>query len=355
MEKAWRNIEALARSRIPAILSDALGFDPKGVRVGPPSGGPSSEGYDLSASVGGKLLLIEVLGRPTPALITHWERVSKAARKRGIPLVVVPFMSRSGRDLCLAHGINWMDLAGNASVRAPGFLIRIDGKPDRYARPGRPASVFERRSSRLARLLLQHPGREWSVRECAKESGLNEGHVSRIVARLVADEFLRKEGKRLRVVDPQSLLDAWREAADFSKHRVLRGHVAARSGEEMLGLVSRRLADAHLKHAATGLGAAWLYDQFAMFRLATLYLREWPSPDQLEQLHFREEPNGANLWLVLPADDGVFDGARVIDGIACVHPVQVYVDLKDHPERAADAAEHLKQGSVLFGAGRGAS
>ena len=148
------------------------------------------------------------------------------------------------------------------------------------ARPGRPASVFERRSSRLARVLLQHPGRKWSVRACAKESGLNEGHVSRIVARLVADEFLRKEDKRLRVADPQCLLDAWREAADFSKHRVLRGHVAARSGEELLGLVSRRLADAHLTHAATGLGAAWLYDHFAMFRLATIFLREWPRPDQ---------------------------------------------------------------------------
>jgi AraC-like DNA-binding protein len=345
------DLEALARSRLPQVLAALFDLDSKEARVAP----ATHEAYDLSAKVGGKSFIFDVLGGSSPALLTHWQRVSSAARRQEIPVMVVPSMSRSGRDLSQAHGINWVDLAGNASIRAPGLQIRIEGQPNRYARPGRPASVFERRSSRLTRLLLQHPGREWTLRECAKESGLNEGHVSRIVSRLVAEEFLRKEGKRLRVAEPLDLLDAWRDAADFSKHRVLRGHVAARSGAELLALASRRLADAHLEHAATGLGAAWLYDRFAMFRLVTLYLREWPSPAQLEQLHFREEPNGANVWLVLPADDGVFDGARVVEGVPCVHPVQVYVDLKDQPERATEAADHLKQNPVLLGGGNGAS
>ena len=30
------------------------------------------------------------------------------------------------------------------------------------------------------------------------------------------------------------------------------------------------------------------------------------------------------------------------DGLRCVHPVQVYMDLKGHPERAAEAAQHLR-------------
>jgi hypothetical protein len=36
-----------------------------------------------------------------------------------------------------------------------------------------------------------------------------------------------------------------------------------------------------------------------------------------------------------PASDDLSD-------IKCVHPVQVYVDLKDHPERAAEAAAELR-------------
>lgn len=342
-------MEALARSRLPQILGDAFGVQPGEVRLGPVVG----EARGLRLRAAGRSFLVLVIGRPTPALLAHWERLRGVARKGEVPVVFSSSMGPTWRGLCEAQGINWMDLSGNANVRAPGLRVRIDGRPPVAVRPGRPASVFERRGSRLARLLLQHPGREWTVRTCARESGLNEGHVSRLVARLVADGYLRKDGKQLRVADPRSLAEAWREAADFSKHQVIRGHVAARSGEELLGLVSKRLADVRIEHAATGLGAAWCYDHFAMFRLASFFIREWPRAEHLEQLRFREEATGANVWLVLPEDDGVFDGVRVVDGVPCVHPVQTYVDLKGHPERAAEAAEHLKQGLFLQRAARG--
>jgi hypothetical protein len=59
-------------------------------------------------------------------------------------------------------------------------------------------------------------------------------------------------------------------------------------------------------------------------------------------MSFREEPRGANLWVVRPVDDGVFEGAAIADGFPCVHPMQVYLDLKSHPERAAEAAGQLR-------------
>ena len=270
--------------------------------------------------------------------------------KQDIPLLVVPYMTDSGREFCAAHGISWLDLSGNANVRGPELHIHVAGKPDQLTRRGRPPSVFERRSSRLTRVLLLSPGRDWSLREAAKASGLNEGHSSRIVARLLNDQFLvRGEGRRFRVRDPQLLLAAWREAADFSSHRVLKGHVAARSGDDLLRLMARRFPAARMDYATTGLAAAWAYDHFAMFRLATFYVREWPGPDELEALGFHEEAQGANLWLALPNDDGVFEGVREVDGIRCVHPVQVFVDLKDQPERAAEASEHLKANPLLLG------
>ena len=45
----------------------------------------------------------------------------------------------------------------------------------------------------------------------------------------------------------------------------------------------------------------------------------------------------------MPNDEGVFQGAVEREGIPCVHPVQVYLDLKDHPERSAEAAEALRK------------
>ena len=94
--------------------------------------------------------------------------------------------------------------------------------------------------------------------------------------------------------------------------------------------------------SCTGLSAAWQLTHFAAFRIATFFVEESLSPDLSEQLGFREEPRGANLWLVIPNDAGVFHGAELREGVSCVHPVQAYMDLKGHPERAADAAVQLR-------------
>lgn len=93
---------------------------------------------------------------------------------------------------------------------------------------------------------------------------------------------------------------------------------------------------------ATGLAAAWQMTHFAAFRTATFFLADEPSPDLKGKLGFRDEPRGANLWLVVPNDAGVFHGAEPRDGIRCVHPVQAFLDLKGHPERAAEAAAQLR-------------
>jgi hypothetical protein len=86
--------------------------------------------------------------------------------------------------------------------------------------------------------------------------------------------------------------------------------------------------------------------------VATFFLRQLPTPGQLNELHFSEELHGGNTWLVLPGDDGVFDGQREVDGVPCVHPVQAYIDLKDQPERATEAAEHLLETRMPFGGRR---
>lgn len=92
-----------------------------------------------------------------------------------------------------------------------------------------------------------------------------------------------------------------------------------------------------------GLAGAWLLTKFASFRVATIFLAEPPSKRLLCDLGFREEPRGANTWLVLPNDDGVFDGQEKIEGVACAHPVQVFRDLAGHPERAKEAADELRK------------
>ena len=173
---------------------------------------------------------------------------------------------------------------------------------------------------------------------------MDEGFTSRIVARLVEDGLVARErGGAIRPRDPDLLLDAWREEYSFDKHDVTRGHVAARSGDALVHHVAEAFRDGGVGYAATALPAAWLMTRFVGFRLMTVYLKEHPSPRELDLLSFREGARGANVWLVVPSDEGVFHGAEEHEGVRCVHPVQVYLDLKRHPERSGEAAERLRE------------
>jgi hypothetical protein len=188
---------------------------------------------------------------------------------------------------------------------------------------------------------------------------MDPGLTSRVIARLEADGLIQgmrqKSDGRLaavRATKPGLLLDAWRDQYKFFQHDILQGHVPARSAEELLRDLAQSLSNAKIKHAATGLGAAWAFTHFAPFRLVTFYVSERPQ-NFLSDIGFRADPRGANVWLVVPNDDGVFQEMRPprwyypaesdeLSDLMCVHPVQIYVDLKAQPERAAEAAAELR-------------
>jgi len=274
------------------------------------------------------------------------EQVRKYARqlsKKAIPLVAVPFMGEVGRERCAEAGVSWMDLSGNARIIAPGLRIIVEGKPNRFKRKGRPSTAFAPKSSRIARWLLMHPDQPVTQREIAQATDMDEGFTSRIVAKLEEDNLIVRDKERaIKVRDPDLLLDSWREEYDFEKHYIIRGHIPARSGDALVRQIADALGKTSIDYAATGLAAAWLTERFAGFRIVTVYLREEPSPKLLESISFREDDHGANTWLVVPNDAGVFHGVSVHDNVCCVHPVQVYLDLKGHPERSHEAAENLR-------------
>jgi hypothetical protein len=332
-------------ARAPAMLSELLDVPEEDIEVEEEPG--PDRGFDLLVSAVGQTFVVQVKGASSPGLIAptieHMAAAAKALRKRAIPVLAVPFMSPSGKQACAGAGVSWFDFSGNAHIVAPGLRIIVDGRPDRFPKVGRPASVFSPKSSRVVRWLLIHPEQAPTQREIAKITAVSEGLVSRIVSRLEEEHYVaRSKSGSLRVTNPQLLLEAWRDEYRFSKHTIIRGHVAARSGDALTRFVGDRLSAAHVEHAATGLAAAWQLTRFAAFRVSTFFLNRALDEGLEKTLGFREDTRGANLWLALPNDLGVFQGAADRDGVRCVHPVQAYLDLKEHPERAPDAAERIR-------------
>ncbi len=302
----------------------------------------------MVAHAGGFIFVVECKAKGDAASAAMAARqakeFAKRLKKKSIPLVAVPFMGQVGRRLCDEAQVSWLDLSGNAHLVAPGLRVNIEGKPNKFKQPGRPRSLFAPKSSRIARCLLVEPDHAMSQRELAKAADLNEGFTSRIVRQLEVEQLVAREPNgAVKVAAFDVLLEAWREVYDFSKHHIVRGHIAARSSDDVLRRLAGGLKQGKAEYAATGLAGAWVLNQFAGFRLVVMYVARIPSAQAQQGMGFREEARGENVWLVVPNDEGVFHGAAEREGIRCVHPVQAYLDLKNHPERSAEAAEQLRQ------------
>ena len=309
--------------------------------------------WDAVFAVRGLSFVLEWKSSGSPgnvaAAIRTLERAKHSFPHEVIPLLAVPYMGEAAQELCARAELPWLDLSGNARIIVPGIFYQNLGNPNRFRRAGRPESAFGPKGARITRRLLMEPAKPLKQRTLAAITGLNEGHTSRIVGTLREASLVHRGEGGIRVTDPNALLAAWREDYRFDRHHVIRGHIAAGSGDQLIQAISEVLSRIEEPYAATALPAAWMWTRYAGFRLSTVYLATLPSTALKEELGFREDARGANTWLVVPNDEGVFDGVELVDGIRCVHPVQAFIDLKDHPERASEAAEELRRRFFLRG------
>ena len=308
------------------------------------------EGYqdsDLKVKMLQRTFAIEIksassIDRLIPAIknlksITH-------ERSNVIPVLAVPFMGETGRELCAMEKINWFDLSGNIHLDAPGLKIIIEGKPNRFKRRGRPTNLFAPKSSRITRVFLLNLDMELTQSDLADKTGLDKGTVSKVVRRMIESNLLSKTNEGTYYVpDPSQLLTVWYDSYDFTEHQIIKGHIPARTGDELLKKIISNLKNQNIPTCATGLAAAWQYTHHAMFRIASIYLKEIPNKQVLNSIGFVDEPQGANTWLVIPKDEGVLYGAKESSGIQFVSPLQTYLDLKGHPERSKEASEELRK------------
>ena len=281
------------------------------------------------------------LGTVAPAA-NRLRQETKSSKPRMIPLISVPYMGMRGRKYCEDLDVSWLDLSGNSSIIAKNLYVRERGSRNRFRRRGPPDSAFGPKGSRITRWLLAHPGGNFRQRDLAEAVGLNKGYTSRVVRKLRDSQLVTRRNSGIEVDDPGLLLDAWNEAYRFTRHALIAGHITTRSGPALAREIAHALEEYQLQYAMTGLPAAWLYTQYASFRLVTVYLEKVPSEELKQELGFREDRRGANTWFVVPNDEGVFHCGRARGGVRCVHPVQAYLDLQEHPERAAEASDELK-------------
>lgn len=338
------NFEREALRKLPQILEELLDR-PLGASIAREVQVEGVARADAVAEIDGQTWVFEIKSSSRPGTVAAAkEQLADAAEASGatMAILVVPYMTAAGGKTASELHLNWIDLSGNASIRAgEDFYIHVRGNANRSAQRGRPSSPFAPKSARITRELLIDPKRWWRQKDLAVVTELDDGHVSRTVRRLREERLLDESGLAVRPLDPFLLLDAWDDEYRFDRHDFVLGH-ASGSGIELARDVANRLREEEVKHAFTGLPAAWLLSHFAQFRLNSVYVDGDPR-EVADRIGLRVEGRGANVQLLAPDDVGVFKGERELDRITLVSPAQVYVDLRHLPERAPEAAGELRE------------
>jgi hypothetical protein len=269
---------------------------------------------------------------------------------KGYPVIVAPFISETGREICKKIGVGFLDLSGNAYLDFDSFYMEIEGKPNKFKYPSEPTGLFNPKAERILRFyLLRVSGKEESgnaYRNIAKEVGVSLGQLSKVNKKL--DEFglWLEQPQGSRTIDKTKLLDLWRENYRPERNQVLNLYSIMQVSQ-----IEKQLAEfcktKKIRYALTLFSGANRLAPFTRYNFATSYFSG--DVNQLKRdLELKEVSTGANFQILVPYDEGVYYKADEVDSVRVANPIQIYLDSYNYAGRGREQAEVLREKVIKF-------
>jgi len=208
-------------------------------------------------------------------------------------------------------------------------------------------NVFEAKSSRIVRVLLTNPDKTWILREIAKESQVSLGMAYYVTSALIQMALAtRDETNRVVLTDPHRLLRQWAASHNYLFLNMFSEYYTFDTElQTFFSRLARVPAPLSEKYALTLHAAAWTIAPYVRPNDFHIYIRPEVSDREEKKisksLNISPVEKTGNVKLVTPYDEGVFYNSIIIKKIRIVSPVQLYVDLFNHPGRGEEAAEKI--------------
>jgi hypothetical protein len=263
-----------------------------------------------------------------------------------IDLVIADRVPAGLRRAAEEAGLSYLDINGRGRILAPGLVYLALPEPDAAVERS-PSSPFAPKSSRVVRTLLSSPRQPWRISDIALLSHLNPGNVHRVLATLVEQGMVERDGDAYLLADPGSLLEAWAYQARPPREQTWAHSEGARLGDLLHGVLEQLEGDA----VVSGEFAA---EQLAPYLPAETAIVHCLNPDRFARLRSEQrdklQPSFLQTKQVLIdlADEGYGEFHVMHKHLPLAAPVQVYVDLASDRGRGREAAEHLRRTAIGF-------
>ena len=263
--------------------------------------------------------------------------LTAAASPRAVPVVAAAYLSPRARALLRDRGVGYADTTGNVriEVSTPGLFIATDGaNHDPWPREHKLRSLRGRGAARAMRAIVDISP-PCGVRELAQATGASAPTLSRVLDLLEREAIVTRARGAVSTVDWQGAIRRWAEDYDQTDSNTPTTALDPRG----LPALEKKLRATKIEYAATGALAAQRFDPIAPARLAAIYVTD--AIETIERLDLRETKTGSNVVLLEPFDPVVFDRTVERDGVRCVAPSQLAVDLLTGPGREPSQGEQM--------------
>ena len=252
-------------------------------------------------------------------------------------MVVAPYLSKSVRAALEELGVSYADATGNIRVvlDEPGLFVVASGAQSNPQPDKRRLSLRGVKAGQVVRALAA-ASLPLGVRELAQRAGADPGYISRLLTLLDGEALVDRTSRgRVDQVDWRGLLTRWATDAPLSSRAEEGTWIAPRG----LKSVFERLKSTSLRYLVTGSAATSRVAQVAPTRLLSVYVDDPVAAG--EMLGLRRADAGANVVLLEPRDDVIFEVAVDLDGLRQAPWTVVVADLMTGPGRSPAEAEAL--------------
>jgi len=268
------------------------------------------------------------------------QRLSEQAEQRnGAPiLLAAPFLGPRTRELLRQKKLSHGDSTGNLWLvldKPVVWIERAGATENPWHEVRMLQSLKGTKAGRVVRALcdIRPP---YGVRELAKRARVTPAAISRVADILDREALLKKDPRgRILEVDWTSVLRRWTDDYRVLSSNRMLSCLEPRGLSHLLGNLPRL----GQRHAVTGSLAAARRSPLASSRLALIYVDELESAGR--ELGLRPTEAGANVMLLAPFDEVVYERTESADGVVYAAASQVAVDLLTSPGRGPEEGEGL--------------
>jgi hypothetical protein len=190
-------------------------------------------------------------------------------------------------------------------------------------------------------LLVRYP-EKLNLRKLAREASVSLGQAYKVSKALINERMASRESKRseLKLMAPSELLDRLAKVNNFLSNTKFIEYYTQEEDiskflEELKGLQAP-------DYAITGLTGAMLVAPFVRPTNIHIYVKKENDAKMLaDKLNLMPVESNGNIKFAIAKSNGIFYGAREINGVKVVSNIQLYVDLVNYPARGKEAADEI--------------